>query len=117
MIGLEQVRAWALALPEAEESTHFRLPAFKVRGKTFVVVQNEGTHVIVHVDQDTAEAAVAADSAACEEIWRNGGTSFVGVRVELESSAATHARQLVELGWRNKAPRRLVSAHDERASA
>ena len=59
---------------------------------------------------------MAADSAACEEIWRNSGTIFVGVRVELARCAATRARQLVELAWRTKAPKRLVSAHDKRVS-
>ena len=35
MAGWDTVRTLALSLPEAEEGTTYRKPAYKVRGKTF----------------------------------------------------------------------------------
>lgn len=43
MVTFETVRRLALALPEAMEGTWFGTPAFKVRGKSFARLREEGT--------------------------------------------------------------------------
>ena len=30
------IRRWAMALPEVEETSHFHVPVFKIRGRTFL---------------------------------------------------------------------------------
>lgn len=115
MITLDDIRGYALALPEVTEATHFRLPAFKVRGKGFVTVQNGGTHAIVSVDEPRAKAAVAADPGTFEAVWRQGRI-FVGVRVDLATASAADVQELIEHAWRAKAPKRLVATYDERPS-
>lgn len=112
MITLDDVRGYATALPEVTEGTHFRLPSFKVRDKGFVVVQNGGTHAILSVDEKQAKAAVAEDARVYEEVWRDGRI-FVGVRVDLAKAPPERVRELVEEGWRNKAPKRLVAKYDK----
>lgn len=113
MITLDDIRGYAMALPEVEEGTHFRMPAFRVRGKGFVGLE-KGTHAQVAVDRATAEAAVASDPDTYEEMWRQG-RYFVGVRVDLAKVSGERLRELIEHAWRNKAPKRLAAAFDERS--
>ncbi|PXY38512.1 MmcQ/YjbR family DNA-binding protein [Prauserella flavalba] len=113
MLGLDDLRAYANALPEVEEKTHFRLPSFAVRGEPFAGLERGETTAIVAVDRETAGAAVAEDPATYEEVWRNAGRPiWVGVRVRLASVPAERLRELVEAAWRNKAPNRVVAAYD-----
>lgn len=111
MIGLDDLREYALPLPDVTEGTHFRLPSFKVADKGFVTLQKGETHAILGVDESQASAAVARDPDACEPVWRNERI-FVGLRVDLARVTGAHVRELVELAWRNKAPKRVVAAYD-----
>ena len=114
MITLDDIRRYALALPEVEEATHFRLPSFKVRGKGFITVQRGNTHALLSVDQAEATALAAADPDVYEAVWRNGnGRIFVGVRIDLAKVSSERIRELVEHAWRNRAPKRLAASYDE----
>jgi hypothetical protein len=116
-VDLDALRDWALALPETEESTHFGLPTFKVRGKPFAGPHKDATHVVVSIAQADAAPAVAADPETFEEVWRSGGPNgriFVGLRVDLARVDRQRLRALVEQAWRHKAPKRLVAAYDAR---
>lgn len=60
-----------------------------------------------------AATAVADDPAAYEEVWRPGARkSLVGLRVDLAKVSQERVQELVEHAWRNKAPKRVVSAYD-----
>lgn len=112
MSGIEQVRRHAMALPEAEEGTHFRLPSFKVAGKGFVGTQNGDTHAIASVGRDEAEALADEAPDVFEVVWRTGGI-FVGVRIELAAVSDDRLAEVIGHAWRHRAPRRLVAAHPE----
>ncbi len=109
MSTAEDVRRLALALPEAEEDTHFRLPAFRVRGKVFAVLQSDN-YAVLHVDGDAAATAVKAQPAAIEEA-RRGGT-LLGVRVDLAKLNVGDLEQLTASAWRHRAPKSLVAQEE-----
>ena len=113
MLGLDDLRGFATALPEVEETSHFRLPTFKVRGRPFAGLEKHATHAIVAVGQAEAGALAAEDPAAYQEVWRDAnGRIFVGLRVDLARVPATRLRELVEHAWRHQAPRHLLAADD-----
>jgi hypothetical protein len=56
----EDVRRIASALPESEESTSYRMPCFKVRGKTFVNVSREPGAIVTRASADDVELLVRA---------------------------------------------------------
>ena len=115
-LDLNAVREWALALPETEEVTHFRLPAFKVRDKVFAGPFKHGW-VILSIPQQDAATAAAEDPETFEEVCRTGGPDrriYVGLRVDLARVERERLRALVEQAWRHRAPRRLVAEHDAR---
>jgi hypothetical protein len=109
---VEDVRRAAHGLPEVSEGTHFGLPSYEVRGRTFVTIQQGDTHAILHVDRETAEAAAKGRPGSHEAVSRNDGRIFVGLRVDLTATAPAAVAELVRLAWRNRAPKRLVAAHD-----
>ena len=47
----DDVRALALSLPSVEESTSYGTPAFKVRGKLFVRLKEDGDSIVVRIDE------------------------------------------------------------------
>lgn len=113
MITIDDIRRFATAFPEVEEFTHFRLPAFKVRGKAFAGVEKGEATAVFSISQAEAATAVADDAATYEEVWRTAATkSFVGLRVDLAKVSEERIRELVEHAWRNKAPKRVVAAYD-----
>lgn len=113
MITLDDIRKDAMALPDVEEKEHFRLPGFRVRDKLFAHVEKDETTAIVTLDQATAALAAAAEPEVCREVWRRNETIFVGLRVDLARVTRRRMKELVELAWRNKAPRQLVAAYDD----
>lgn len=107
---LDDVRDFALSLPEATEQPHHELSSFRVRGRIFTTVPTDGEHLHVFVDEDAIRAAVAHGSGAFEELW--WGRRLLGVRVDLAKADADLVLDLVEEAWRRRAPRRLVARLD-----
>jgi hypothetical protein len=106
MIGVAEIRAIALALPQVEEGPPVpaarRIAAFKVAGKSFVGVETGGASMTVSLPENEARAFVAKNPGAYEEIWRNG-TVFMGLRVNLSAISADRVRDLIERSWRHSA--------------
>jgi hypothetical protein len=107
---IEQVRGFALSLPEACEEPHFEMTSFRVKGKIFATVPPDQTRLHVFVDEASAEASVAEDPAAFELLrW---GQRVAGVRVRLDAADPNRVRELLADSWRRRAPRRLVTGYD-----
>jgi len=82
------IRRWAKALPEVEETSHFRfhVPVFKVRGRTFLGMGKDETTAVFCVSERQADNAAAADTGACAAVRRQDARrSFLGLQVELGS--------------------------------
>jgi hypothetical protein len=110
-IELADIRRFAMALPEVEEKSHFRLPGFRVADKLLVHLEKGDAHAIVCLGRDEAEAAAAAEPDVYQEVWRQGRI-FVGLRVDLAEVTEQRMQELIEHAWRHRAPRRLVARYD-----
>ena len=110
MIGLTEIRAIAMALPQVEEGPPVRaarrIAAFKVAGKSFLGLETGGKTMTISLPEKEAKALLAKNPKAYEEIWRNGKT-FMGVRVDLSAISADQLRQLIEMSWRHSASGRV----------
>lgn len=91
MIGLREIKAIAMSMPEVEEGSPVkaarRIAAFKVAGKSFVGVETGGATMTVSLAEKEGKALAAEDPEAYEEIWRNGKI-FMGLRVDLSKVSA-----------------------------
>jgi hypothetical protein len=102
---IQEVRRLALALPEAAEQEHWGNPSFRIRGRIFATVPDDG-HLNVMLDPFDVEPAVREEPGSCEELlW---GKQLVGVRVSLTQASPNIVKSLLESAWRRKAPKRLL---------
>lgn len=105
MATLDDVRRYALALPETVESTHFGMPSFRVADKGFAGVSKDGTRVMLQLDDGEAEQAVAAHPDLMRELRR--GTTLLGIDADLAGLPASRLAALIKAAWRHRAPKRL----------
>ena len=98
----------AIHLPEVTEGHHFHLDAFKVLGKAFIVIQNDGEHVILHIGRPEAESLAKKCPDLYDLVWRNNDI-FVGIRAALSSLTGKQLQTLVYSAWAHKAPKSLVA--------
>lgn len=99
------VRRLALALPETVEADHHGFPSFRVAGKIFATLPDDGHLHLMLGEAETARAIAAAPQACGELHW---GRKLAGVRVTLAAADAKLIGALLEPAWKGKAPRRLA---------
>ncbi len=114
MIMLADIRSYAMALPDVAEKPHFRLPGFRVADKLLAHLEKGDAHAIVCVGQSEARTAAADQPEIFEEVWREHGRIFVGLRVDLAKVTKKRLQELIEHAWRNRAPKRLAAEYDNR---
>src|SRR5579871_2624447 len=105
----DEVRRLALALPEVEEAGHHGIPSFRVGGKIFCTLHVEHPRVMVKLapeDQHNLAEAHPGLVGAVPGYWGRKGSTFVS----LEGSDEALMRLLLDLAWRNIAPKRLLKA-------
>jgi hypothetical protein len=105
---LSQVRACALALPEATEAPHFHFTSFRVRGKIFATAPPDEEYLHIFLPAEERSAALAREPDFLEELsW---GAKVVGLRVILASAKPPVIAELLAKAWSCRAPRKLVTA-------
>jgi hypothetical protein len=101
-------RRLALALPGVIEGTSYRTPAFRVAGRFFFRLREDGATLAVRIDFDTREALQQA----------RPGTFFItdhyrgypAMLVRLSTVRRAELKALLEHSWRQVAPKRLVAS-------
>jgi hypothetical protein len=105
-LNVEQVRRFALSLPEATEAPHFQYASFRVRGKIFATVPPEGDHVHIFVAEEERAVALATQPEFVEKLhW---GAKVVGLRVRLAKAKPKVVEKLLANAWSRKAPKSLL---------
>ncbi|BBG05508.1 MULTISPECIES: MmcQ/YjbR family DNA-binding protein [Pseudonocardia] len=99
------------ALPEVEESTWYRTPALKVRGKGFVRLRAESDGLAVLMCSLAEKEALlgSGDPAYSTTAHYDGHGSIL---VDLARVDPGQLAELIEEAWRRKAPATLVRVHD-----
>ena len=114
MTSTDDIRAWAMALPEVAEKQHFRLklPLWQVRGKTFVGMGRHEATVVFCIGEESAAAIAAAQPEHAAAVRRTDARrSFLGLEVRLPGMPAEQLEALVKEAWAAQAPKRLVNEH------
>jgi hypothetical protein len=99
-----QIRKLALTLPGVVEQAHWGNPSFRVRGRIFATVPDDG-HLNVMIDPFEVDGVVRENPKSCEELW--WGKQLKGVRVSLRQASPQVVEALLEMAWRRRAPKRL----------
>lgn len=107
----EAVRRLALALPEAEEKSHFGKPDFRVRGHIFATLP-PGDHAVVKLTRDQQEMMAGSEPAVFQPV--NGGWGRQGwTKVMLAAADELTLRSALLTAWRNVAPASLRKMVDQ----
>jgi hypothetical protein len=110
-VDFETVRQLALALPGVEEGTSYGTPAFKVRGKLFVRLHQDGVSLVVGIDEDERAMRMRTDPETYYITDHYVGYPWMLVR--LSSVTTEDLGELLEGAWRRRAPARLIAAYDK----
>lgn len=106
-MNVDQVRRFALSLPEVTEEPHFHYSSFRVRGKIFATMPPEGKLLHVFVADEEREYALAVNPEFLEKLhW---GERVVGVRVSLAKAKPKVVTRLLAQAWTRKAPKGLLA--------
>ena len=96
-------------LPEVQESTWYRTPALKVRGKGFCRLKDDGETLVVRVlDLEDKEALLQAEPRRLFTTPHYDGHAYVLVRLAQADEALLG--ELLEDAWRCTAPPALRDA-------
>ncbi|HSC91689.1 MAG TPA: MmcQ/YjbR family DNA-binding protein [Gaiellaceae bacterium] len=108
MVGWEQVRELALALPEVEEGTSHGAPTFRVAGKAFAGVSRHEGALWARCDRDERPLLVAAKP----DVYRltpHFERSPAFLLVWLEHADEDDVRERLLDAWLIPAPKRLAA--------
>ena len=107
-VTLETVRQIAQTLPGAEESTSYRTPAFKVKGKLFARLHQDGESLVVGVGFEEREEMM---SAAPDKFYiTDHYLNYPWMLVQMSKVRPDELRDLLIGSWRRVAPKDLVGA-------
>ena len=102
----------ALSLPEAEASSHFETPDYRVGGKIFATAGKMDGRAVLKLTPDQQQLLCEAEPkmfAPIENAWgKKGWTNIV-----LAEADAKTARSALWMAWKNAAPKKLLKAHSE----
>lgn len=99
----------AMALPGVEPGANYGTPAFKVAGKAFCRLREDGeTLVLFDVPIDEREVMCEAEPEVYffTDHYRN----WPAVLARLSAAKPDHVRGYLERSWRKRAPKKLLKA-------
>lgn len=106
-----EVQKIALSLPQTTEEPHFNRSSFRIRGKVFATaIPNE--HYLNIIASDSVREPALKIYADCLEplVW---GKKVLGLRVNLLKARSEMVSELLELAWKEKAPKSAIAQHRE----
>jgi hypothetical protein len=109
-VTFETVREIALALPGVEEGLSYGTPGFRVKGKLFARIWEDGETLVLKVGFDAREILMKAEPATFFITDHYAGYPYVLVRLPVIDRSKLAG--VVEEAWRLNAPKRLLASHD-----
>jgi hypothetical protein len=114
-ITFDSVRQIAQTLPGAEEGSSYGTPAFKVKGKLFARLHQDGESLVVGVDFEERAEMMNADP---EKFYiTDHYLNYPWMLVRMSKVRPDQLRDLLIASWRRAAPKQLVATfhgfHDE----
>lgn len=100
----DDVRQFALSLPDATEEPHFHFTSFRINGKIFATMPPSNDLLHVFAPEEDREVAIAANPGTCEVLhW---GKRVVGVKIDLTSAAEPLVEDLLRAAYDSKSKKR-----------
>lgn len=112
MVTVDQARALALSMPQAEEKSHHNHPDFRVCDKIFATLWLDGIHSVLKLDPGE-RMTLMMERPEVFSVPR-GGERYGWTIIRITQIEEDELRYLMMKSWRETAPKRLVAEHDAR---
>ncbi len=111
--SIEILRAFIRTVPETVESSHMGTPDFRVGGKIFATGRVDGPRMVLKLPLHIQEAMLENQPEAFSLTpgWGRHGWTFA----ETDKIDADLLQDLLNLAWRQVAPKKLAAAHAARS--
>ena len=110
-VTFAQLREYVLTLPGVEEGTSYGTPAFRVKGKFFLRLWEDGQTLVLKTDFYERDHLIESEPGTFFTTDHYAG--YPSVLVRLPSVRPAHLRALLRDSWRRFAPAKLVKQFDE----
>jgi hypothetical protein len=112
-LSFEQVRREALALPRVEEGSSYGTPAFRVAGRLFARLHQDGCSLVLRVDFDARDLLLRRDP----EVFyiTDHYLEYPMLLVRFAALSREALRELLAQSWLRVAPKRLRALVDSPA--
>ena len=98
-------------LAKADEGTSYGTPAFKVAGKLFARLHQDGESLVVKIDPGERTMRMKADPKTF--YITDHYLNYPWILVRIASVDREDLRDLLEEAWRLSAPKRILSEYDK----
>jgi hypothetical protein len=108
----EEFRRIALSFPDTEERSHMNHPDFRVGGKIFATLSEDGTKGMAKLKPDQQQYFLRVEGACFEPAsgaWGHGGATLIDLSVANEKPV----RSALNAAWRNTAPKSALAKLDD----
>ena len=107
-VTFDTVRQIAKTLPAAEESTSYGTPAFKVKGKLFARLHQDGESLVIGVDFEAREEMMSAEP---EKFYiTDHYLNYSWMLVRLSKVRPDELKDLLIGSWRRVTPKNLSAS-------
>ncbi len=106
MVNLETARNLCLTLPQVEEYDHFGKPAYRVKKKIFATLWLDDKRAVLKLSK-TEQPLLCEEHASIFPVkgkWGALGWTYV----DLNKVSEGVFKKLLEVAWRNVAPKKLL---------
>ena len=110
-VTFQALREHALSLPGVEEGTSYGTPAFRVRGKFFIRLREDGESIVLKTDWFERDFLLESDPRAffVTDHYRD----YPMVLVRLAAVDPERLRTLVVDSWRRHATKKLIAEYEQ----
>jgi hypothetical protein len=105
-VTFEAMRRLALALPRVEEGTCYGTPAWRVAGRLFARLREDGA-LVLRTDLDERQRLMSADPGAF--YVTDHYVAYPWVLVRLPNVGRERLRALMKSAWQRSAPKTLLA--------
>lgn len=107
-VTLEAARKLLLGFPGVEEGPCYGTPGFRMRGKFLARLKEDGETLVVKCGFDERDFRMRADPAVF--FLTDHYRGYPTVLVRLPKVRLPDLREVIEVAWRLRAPKRVVAA-------
>lgn len=108
MITIEEIRVFALNLPETEEHPHFEKTSFRVNKKIFATIDKKMSTLVLKLTLNEQSVFCAFDQSIIYPVpgkWGKAGWTMIAIK----KIKKTMCKDAIKVAYCTTAPKRLVA--------